>query len=143
MHFDFRGQFGNEGASKVQGAQKAYVNSSISGKNKSKNLTVGETFDASGGWVDPKIISPFSNGESSRKKATKRNNTKNHVSKGKNKADKSTSSNVSYASANWVEPKSRAHMPKDAGKRRVQASSQSSGHWFTSSDGRKVCLLII
>ncbi|GAU49984.1 hypothetical protein TSUD_287490 [Trifolium subterraneum] len=34
-------------------------------------------------------------------------------------------------SANWVEP-------KDAGQRRVQASDQSTGHWYTGSDGRKV-----
>ncbi|WJX70965.1 hypothetical protein P8452_55015 [Trifolium repens] len=37
----------------------------------------------------------------------------------------------SDVSANWVEP-------KDAGQRRVQASGQSVGHWYTGSDGRKV-----
>ncbi|KAK7276825.1 hypothetical protein RIF29_17971 [Crotalaria pallida] len=136
-HIDYMGQFGSASASRAQEAQKGNANSSVRGKNKSINLTVEETFDSSGGWVDPKFSSITSNGESSRKKTTKRNSTKNSVSRGKNKTNKSTSSNVSYASENWVEPKSCANMPKDAGKRRVQASAQSSGHWYTS-DGRRV-----
>lgn len=86
--------------------------------------------------MDPKIVSPFSHGESSRKKATKRNSTKNNVSKGK--GNKSSHANQSRASGDWVEP-SFASSPKDAGKRRVQASGQSAGHWYTSPEGRKVC----
>ncbi|OIW02870.1 hypothetical protein TanjilG_29646 [Lupinus angustifolius] len=135
-HIDYVGQFGCTCASKTHETQKGFANSSIRGASKSANLTVEETFDASGGWVDPKISSPFSNGESSRQKTTKRNSRSN-VSKGKNKTEKSTSSNVSCSSSNWVEPKRCSNMPKDAGKRRVQASAQSSGHWYTS-DGRKV-----
>lgn len=122
--FDFRGQFDNGEASKTKGVPKGYVNGSTSRKNRSKNFVDGETFNASEGWVDPKNVSSFSGGKSNRKKATKRNSTK------------SSTSNVS---ANWVEPKSCTSMPKDAGKRRVQASGQSAGHWFTGSDGRKVC----
>lgn len=128
--FYFRGQFNNGGDSKTRGVQKGYANSSTSGRNKSKNLFVEETFNASDGWVDPKI-SQTSSGKSSRKKATKRNSTKNSVSKSKNETNKLNSSD-------WVEPKSCASMPKDAGKRRVQASGQSAGHWYTGSDGRKV-----
>ncbi|KAE9606350.1 hypothetical protein Lalb_Chr10g0106941 [Lupinus albus] len=135
-HIDYMGQFGSTSASKTHETQRGFVNSSIRGRNKSANLIVGETFDASGGWVDPRISSPFSNGLSSTQKTTKRN-SKSNVSKGKNKTDKSTSSNVSCPSTNWVEPKRCSNMPKDAGKRRVQASSQSSGRWYTS-DGKKV-----
>jgi hypothetical protein len=89
---------------------------STSRRSKSKKLNGSE------GWVDPKIIS-----SSSRKKTTKRNNTKSSASKSKN-----NETNSSDVSANWVQP-------KDAGQRRVQASGQSVGHWYTGSDGRKVC----
>lgn len=130
-HIDYMGQFDNGGASKTPGR----VNGSTSRRSKSTNLNVEESFNASEGWVDPKIISPFGSGTSSRKNTTKRNNTKRSVSKAKNAQCKLNPSNVS---GNWMEPKSRAGMPKDAGKRRVQASSQSAGHWYTGSDGRKV-----
>lgn len=139
----FRGQFSNGEASKKQGVQNGYFHkSSTRGRNKSKKLPVEEQFHASGGWVDPKINS-FSNGESYKRKATKKNNAKNIMSKGKFKASMPNSSEVSYTSANWVEPKSCANMPKDAGKRRVQASSKSVGHWYTASDGRKAGPLIL
>lgn len=85
---------------------------STSRRSKSKNLNGSE------GLVDPKIIS------STRKKATKRNNTK--------KNNESSKLNSSNDSASWVEP-------KDAGQRRVQASGEPAGHWYTGSDGRKVC----
>ncbi|CAK8532928.1 unnamed protein product [Lathyrus sativus] len=85
---------------------------STSRRSKSKNLNGSE------GWVDPKIIS-----SSTRKKATKRNSTKKN-----NETSKLNSSNDS---ASWVEP-------KDAGQRRVQASGEPAGHWYTGSDGRKV-----
>jgi hypothetical protein len=103
--FDSRGQFDNRG--------------STSRKTQSKKLNGSE------GWVDPKIIS-----SGSRKRATKRNNTKSSASKSKN--NETSKLNSSDVSANWVEP-------KDAGQRRVQASDQSAGHWYTGSDGRKVC----
>lgn len=137
-HIDYMGQFGNGGASNMQGVQSGFVNSSTRGRNRASNLSVEGSFNASGGWVDPKILSPFSNGESSRRKAATRNSTKNSVSKGKNKAKKSDTANLSCAPAGWVEPKSCTSLPKDAGKRRVQASGQSAGHWYTSPEGRKV-----
>ncbi|KAI4308012.1 hypothetical protein L6164_031131 [Bauhinia variegata] len=138
-NIDYMGQFGNGGASKKEGVEKVCVQkTSTRGRNKSGSLTVEENFHASGGWVDPRITSPFSNGESSKRKTAKRNSTKISRPKGKGKSDKSNSSEVLSASANWVEPKSCANMPKDAGKRRVQASGQSVGHWYTGSDGRKV-----
>ncbi|KAG5053366.1 hypothetical protein JHK87_005564 [Glycine soja] len=134
-HIDYMRQFGNGGASNMQGVQNGRVSNSTRGKNKSSNLNVEGYFDASGGWVDPKFVSPFSHGKSSRKKATKRNSTKNSVSKSNNKTNKSNPSNQS--SEGWVEPRSCTSLPKDAGKRRVQASGQSAGHWFTSPEGRK------
>ncbi|KAI5432931.1 hypothetical protein KIW84_020298 [Lathyrus oleraceus] len=137
-HIDYMGQFDNGGASKMPGVQKGRVNGSTSRRSKSANLNVQETFNASEGWVAPKISSPLGSGTSSRKKATKRNSTKSSVSKRKSAQSILNPSNVS---GNWVEPKSRT-MPKDAGRRRVQASGQSAGqstgHWFTGSDGRKV-----
>ncbi|CAI8593959.1 unnamed protein product [Vicia faba] len=85
---------------------------STSRRSKSKNLNDSE------GWVDPKIIP-----SSTRKKATKRNNNK--------KNNETSKLNTSNDSASWVEP-------KDAGQRRVQASGEQAGHWYTGSDGRKV-----
>ncbi|KAL5125828.1 hypothetical protein HKD37_02G005973 [Glycine soja] len=124
-HIDYMRQFGNGGASNMQGVQNGRVSNSTRGKNKSSNLNVEGYFDASGGWMDPKFVSPFSHGKSSRKKATKRNSTKNSVSKSNNKTNKSNPSNQS--SEGWVEPRSCTSLPKDAGKRRVQASGQSAG----------------
>ncbi|KAI5424646.1 hypothetical protein KIW84_030728 [Lathyrus oleraceus] len=49
------------------------------------------------------------------------------------KNDESSKLNSSNDSASWVEP-------KDAGQRRVQASGEPTGHWYTGLDGRKVYL---
>ncbi|KAI5424644.1 hypothetical protein KIW84_030726 [Lathyrus oleraceus] len=49
------------------------------------------------------------------------------------KNDESSKLNSSKDSASWVEP-------KDAGQRRVQASGEPAGHWYTGLDGRKVYL---
>jgi len=84
-------------------------------------------FDSGGSTSRRSKSKKFSGSEgssSSRKKATKRNNTKRN--------NETSTLNSSDVSANWVEP-------KDAGQRRVQASDQSAGHWYTGSDGRKVC----
>ncbi|GAB4825452.1 hypothetical protein Ancab_008325 [Ancistrocladus abbreviatus] len=45
---------------------------------------------------------------------------------------------MSLSSGNWVDPRQQASIPKDAGKRRVHANGQSSGHWYTAENGRKV-----
>lgn len=37
-----------------------------------------------------------------------------------------------------MNPRSKASIPKDAGKRRVSAVGGQGGHWFTGQDGRKV-----
>ncbi|KAF7815821.1 uncharacterized protein G2W53_029790 [Senna tora] len=135
-HIDYMGQFSNGDASKKKGVQKP-EKSSTRGRKKSTNLIVEEPFQASGGWVDPKSNSS-SKGESSKRKATKKSNTKNITSKGRSKSNIPNSTEDLYATGNWVEPKNCVNMPKDAGKRRVQASGKSAGHWYTASDGRKV-----
>ncbi|KAI0495197.1 hypothetical protein KFK09_025347 [Dendrobium nobile] len=45
---------------------------------------------------------------------------------------------ASDAAGSWVNPRFKATVPKDAGKRRVSADVRQSGHWFTEQDGRKV-----
>lgn len=44
----------------------------------------------------------------------------------------------SQGTERWVNPKSSAGIPKDAGRRRVQAVGKSAGHWYTNGDGKKV-----
>ncbi|CAH8261191.1 unnamed protein product [Arabidopsis lyrata] len=62
-------------------------------------------------------------------KSCRRGQTKSKFSKGQESA---------HNSEGWLNPKTRAAAPKDAGKRRVSANSGSAGHWFTSPEGRKV-----
>ncbi|CAI0436426.1 unnamed protein product [Linum tenue] len=65
------------------------------------------------------------------------NMDKGSTSKGRKRARKSDAKGA--ASQGWVDPRTSAGLPKDAGKRRVQASGQAAaGHWFTSPEGRKV-----
>lgn len=123
----FRRQFNNEEASKRQATQKLNVEkSSTRGRNKLKKSNTEDVVLASGGWMDPK------------QNATQKINI-NRSTKGRSKSRKSHAKEVSQAPGSWVEPKSHARTPKDAGKRRVQANGESAGHWFTNSDGRKVC----
>ncbi|RZC65659.1 hypothetical protein C5167_009345 [Papaver somniferum] len=53
-------------------------------------------------------------------------------------AKKSNAKEAVQDSANWVNPKSSANIPKDAGKRRVQANNRATGHWYTNADGKKI-----
>ncbi|TXG67835.1 hypothetical protein EZV62_009110 [Acer yangbiense] len=78
---------------------------------------------------DIDYMSQFSNGGASNQKGTQKVNNNRSTTRGRN----------SRASGGWVDPKSSATIPKDAGKRRVHASAgQSAGHWYTSPEGRKV-----
>ena len=73
----FRGQFSNGETSKRKGAQKDCVEKvSTRGRKKSKNSTIEEAVHASAGWVDPRKTSPFSRGESSKRKEKKKENEK-------------------------------------------------------------------
>ncbi|XP_043688940.1 uncharacterized protein LOC122639951 [Telopea speciosissima] len=56
----------------------------------------------------------------------------------KKKVKSSNAKEVSQPSEDWVNPKSSACMPKNAGKRRVHAEGQSIGHWYTGQDGKRV-----
>ena len=116
--------------------------SSTRGRNKSKISNTKEVLLASGGWMDPKTTYLSSRGEASKQNATQKINVKNRSTKGRNKSKKSNAEEVLHAPGSWVEPKSHASTPKDAGKRRVHANGQSAGHWFTNSEGRKVCKLL-
>ncbi|KAI9385982.1 hypothetical protein POPTR_011G139200v4 [Populus trichocarpa] len=78
------------------------------------------------------------NREASRKQGTQRTNSEKGSTRGRNKSKKSNAGEVSLASEGWVDPKSSTAIPKDAGKRRVHASDQGDGHWYTSPEGRKV-----
>ncbi|KAJ6417382.1 hypothetical protein OIU84_003154 [Salix udensis] len=78
------------------------------------------------------------NGEASRKQGTQRTNSEKGSARGRKKSKKSNAEEVSLASEGWVDPKSSNAIPKDAGKRRVHASGQGGGHWYTSPEGRKV-----
>ncbi|KAJ7960764.1 Rho GTPase-activating protein [Quillaja saponaria] len=129
---DYMRQFSNGEASKRQGIQRSCVEkSSRRGRNKSKDLNVGD-------WIEPKNLLPVIDAESSKQKSTRRNSVKKSSRKGITKSDKLNSANNFCASDNWVDPKSCANIPKDASKRRVQASGQSVGHWYTASDGKRV-----
>ncbi|KAJ4976954.1 hypothetical protein NE237_002060 [Protea cynaroides] len=57
---------------------------------------------------------------------------------GKRKVKSSSTKEVSQPSGDWVNPKSSACMPKDAGKRRVHAEGHSAGHWYTGQNGKRV-----
>nr|DAD20505.1 TPA_asm: hypothetical protein HUJ06_021968 [Nelumbo nucifera] len=58
--------------------------------------------------------------------------------KGRQNSKPSKAEEISQASGSWVNPRSNANNPRDAGKRRVHANGCSSGYWFTGQDGRKV-----
>lgn len=59
-------------------------------------------------------------------------------SKKRNKQSCYSVKETSNSPASWVNPKSKASIPKDAGKRRVSADVRQSGQWFTDPDGKKV-----
>ncbi|GLT59384.1 hypothetical protein SLA2020_322050 [Shorea laevis] len=80
----------------------------------------------------------FCNGETSKQKATQKISSQNCSTSRRNKSKKPMAEDVLHSSEGWVDPKSSAAVPKNAGKRRVHANGQSAGHWYTSPEGRKV-----
>ncbi|OMO89445.1 hypothetical protein COLO4_19762 [Corchorus olitorius] len=79
-------------------------------------------------------LSQFNNGESSKKRGPQRSSGgKNSSASRRNKSKKSH-----VEVEGWIDPKSSAAIPKNAGKRRVNATGQPAGHWYTSPEGRKV-----
>ncbi|XAR67454.1 hypothetical protein NMG60_11002224 [Bertholletia excelsa] len=87
---------------------------------------------------DIDYMSQFSHGEGSKKRAAGKTNARTSCTKGQKNSRLSNAENASEGSGCWVNPKSSMSTPKDAGKRRVHAVGQSSGHWYTNPDGRRV-----
>ncbi|XP_021287392.1 uncharacterized protein LOC110418898 [Herrania umbratica] len=81
-------------------------------------------------------MSQFSNEESSKQRGSQKGGGKNCSTSRRNKSKKSNAEET--ASEGWVDLKSGAAIPRNAGKRRVHASDQPAGHWYTSPEGRKV-----
>lgn len=89
----------------------------------------------------------FNHGESS-KQASGKKNAVPPSAKSRKQSKKTNVEEVSQGSGSWVNPKSSTKIPKNAGKRRVQAcgqstqsagqSTQSVGHWYTGSNGKRV-----
>lgn len=81
----------------------------------------------------------FNHGSSSKPKAPPKTNPGTNSKRVKKNLSKSNIEEVPESSGRWVNPRSSGNIPTDAGKRRVHAvGSQSSGHWFTSPEGKKV-----
>ncbi|KDP39124.1 hypothetical protein JCGZ_00881 [Jatropha curcas] len=78
------------------------------------------------------------NGEANKQGQHRRNNKEKGSTRGRNKSKKSNAKEVTHTSQSWVDPRSSGTIPKDAGKRRVHATGQAAGRWFTSSEGKKV-----
>ncbi|KAK6229717.1 hypothetical protein QQP08_021484 [Theobroma cacao] len=81
-------------------------------------------------------MSQFSNGESSKQRGSQKGGGKKCSTSRRKKSKNSKAEET--ASEGWVDLKSSAAIPKNAGKRRVHASDQPAGHWYTSPEGRKV-----
>lgn len=79
----------------------------------------------------------FGNEDNSRK-TDKKHKVEKRSTSSKAKVKKSQGSSKLQESENWVNPRSSAGLQKNAGSRRVQAVSSTSGHWYTGSDGRRV-----
>ncbi|XP_021892998.1 uncharacterized protein LOC110810974 [Carica papaya] len=96
--------------------------------------TVNKGEQASASVID--YVSQFSN-----KEASKRGGTQKIIGKqssGRKNKSKQLQTEENLPSEGWVDPKKNTAIPKDAGRRRVQAQGQSAGSWYTSPEGRKV-----
>ncbi|KAK8282453.1 hypothetical protein V6Z11_D08G028400 [Gossypium hirsutum] len=78
----------------------------------------------------------FNKGESSKQRGSRKGSGKNCSRSRSSKSKKPNAENGAFEG--WVNPKTSAAVPKNAGKRRVHASGQPAGHWYTSPEGRKV-----
>ncbi|KAL8462539.1 hypothetical protein ACS0TY_032739 [Phlomoides rotata] len=76
--------------------------------------------------------------ENNSRKADVMKNIEKSSTRSKKSTKNSKAGSISQDSENWVTPKSCAGLPKVAGSRRVQAVSNSAGHWFMGPDGRRV-----
>ncbi|GLT73321.1 hypothetical protein SLA2020_451890 [Shorea laevis] len=80
----------------------------------------------------------FCHEEASKQQTTCKSNVEKSSTMGRNKSKLSNAKEVLLPSGGWMDPKTPASTPKDAGQRRVHANGQSAGHWYTNPEGRKV-----
>ncbi|KAL3733507.1 hypothetical protein ACJRO7_022948 [Eucalyptus globulus] len=78
----------------------------------------------------------FANGESSKKQAIQKNDSKKS-SRGRNKSKAHIADEIT-STGSWMNPKATSTAPQNAGKRRVLANGKSAGHWYTAAGGKKV-----
>lgn len=82
--------------------------------------------------------SQFNHGEATKPPGKQKDTTKPSTSRSRKKIKNTKVQESSQGAESWVNPRTGAGNPKDAGKRRVQAVGQSAGRWYTGSDGRRV-----
>lgn len=118
---DYMSKFNQGEGSKL--AKQNSCKPSTSKRQKNVRNTVAEELSGGPqGWVNTRSSAGIP------KDAGKRRTARNSKVQGLSQGSETT----------WVNPRSGAGIPKDAGKRRVQAVEGSAGHWYTSSDGRRV-----
>ncbi|XP_022139757.1 uncharacterized protein LOC111010590 isoform X2 [Momordica charantia] len=132
---DYMRQFNNGEASTCRPSQ---VNVEKSSK-RSTDVSKGSKNIASKSRVNKKVLSPLSSKKAPKRVSTQKNNIGNSSRNVKGKQGASNCEELLKDSGSWIDPKSSFSLPRDAGKRRVQAGGQSStGHWYTSPEGKKV-----
>ncbi|GAB2262686.1 hypothetical protein Droror1_Dr00003683 [Drosera rotundifolia] len=57
------------------------------------------------------------------------------------RSKKSNVEDSSNPSGKWVDPRHQS-TPSDAGRRRIHANDQNSGHWFTGENGKKMTVYV-
>ncbi|KAM7279742.1 hypothetical protein ACFE04_006876 [Oxalis oulophora] len=82
-------------------------------------------------------LGQFTNGETSKHSVARKTTKASSSARGRNRSKKSNFEEVPQTSQGWVDPRSSATIPKDAGRKRVHGSSQSAGYWHTTPEGRK------
>ncbi|XP_065862375.1 uncharacterized protein [Euphorbia lathyris] len=94
--------------------------------------------------IEPVInyMSQF-NGEASKHRTTQRKTNEMGSTRGRGRGrgrggSRKSNAKEAESSVGWVDPKTSTTIPKDAGKRRVQANGQGGGRWYTSPEGKKV-----
>ncbi|KAL9265677.1 hypothetical protein AKJ16_DCAP24319, partial [Drosera capensis] len=80
--------------------------------------------------------SQFSHGKGPKQQGNAKVTPKN-TGKACKGSKKSNVEDISNPSGNWVDPRHQS-APSDAGRRRIQANAQNSGHWITGENGKKV-----
>ncbi|KAI4320772.1 hypothetical protein MLD38_034217 [Melastoma candidum] len=95
-----------------------------------------ENKQSTGSLID--YVHQFAHGESSRVASTAEQKTNlKKRSRARSRATHSKAKESQY-SLGWVDLKTSGDIPMNAGKKRVQVTSKSTGHWYTAPGGRKV-----